>query len=543
MSLQGDLSTLDLAGLFQNLEAARKNGLLSIQDGESVSQLYFQQGRLALLTFPNRPGLIDFLMASGDLGPQQIAEAKKRRRRGRSLGEALVETGASTQERLVSLATARLTDEACELLGAGRGRFEFTQGEVPRGVFDAEERALGITLAVNPLLLEAARRADHWRLVRERIPSDSTHYVLARPPSDPSDPRKKELLSRLAPRLDGTRSVSEVVAAFPHQRLETYELLAELAASQSIRLAASTDLNRMVQELARYDKKRAWSLLQRGLETNPRNLGLLCTKVLLAEKLGDLEQASEALKLVVHMRLEAGEAEEARADLQRLKDLDADDPFVWEKSFELALAEGRKQDALADGIRLIALYRKPGLHKRACGVLERLVETHGANFELVRELARARVDAGEIDAALKGLERFGASLIARESYPLARRVYEEILAHDPKSEKAKETLAEIHSGALAQRRVRWRRRRRRALALFFLVVVLPWFAYETFARRAYDEATRSVVREGLLESGRHAEALQRFREVGARFGWSTTARHEVPRMVAELEAKTATPVK
>jgi tetratricopeptide (TPR) repeat protein len=543
MTLQGDLSTLDLSGLFQNLEGARKTGLLSIQDGESASQLFFREGKLTLIAFPGRAALMDYLVASGDVRAEHLEEAKRRRRRGRPLGEALGELGVLKRERLHALAVQRLTDDACELLGAGRGQFAFAQGEIPRGVFDPEERALGIALPVSPLLLEAARRSDHWRLVRERIPSDSTHFVLARTPAPPTDPKKKAMLARLLPLLDGTRSVSEVVAAFPHQRLEAYEQLAGLAASQSIRLAASTDLNRMIQELARYDKKRAWSLLQRGLETSPHNLGLLCTKVLLAEKLGDLEQASEALKVVVHLRMEAGEGEAARADLERLKDLDVDDPFAWEKSFDLALTDGRKKDALADGKKLIALYRRPGLHKRVVSVLERLVDSHGASFELVRELARARVEAGDPDAAIKGLEKYGATLLARESYPLARRVYDEILHIDPKRERARETLAEIRTGALAQRRARWRRLRWRVLVFLLLCGLLPWVGYETLARRAYDSATTSVVQEGLLEAGRHDEAARRFEAVRDSYRWSTIARFELAHRIAELRAKIPAPAK
>jgi tetratricopeptide (TPR) repeat protein len=539
MSLQGDLSTLDLPGLFQNLEGARKSGLLTIQDGESASQLYFHEGKLSLIAFPGRASLIDYLVAAGDLDAERVQEAQRRRRRGKSLGETLVELGALRREALLALASARLTDEACELLGAGSGRFEFLQGEIPRGVFDPEERALGMALAVSPLLLEAARRSDHWSLVRERIPSDSAHYVLARTPKTPGDPRKKALLERIVPLLDGAHSVSEIVARFPHQRLEAFELLAELAGGQAIRLAASTDLNRMIQELARYDKKRAWSMLQRGLETSPHNLSLLCTKVLLAEKLGDLEQATEALKTVVHLRLEAGESQAARADLERLRVLDADDPFAWEKSFELALADGHTKEVLQLGKRLVALYRKPGLHRRAAAVLERLVEAQGASFELVRELARTRVEAGDVEAALKGLEKYGATLVARESYPLARRVYEEILVIDPGREGARDTLAEIQSGALAQRRARWRRLWRRALVCVLVLGLLPWIGYEALARRAYDAALASVVREGLLGAGRYAEAAERFEEVRARYGWSTVAHFELGHRIDELHALTA----
>ena len=44
-------------------------------------------------------------------------------------------------------------------------------------MFDPEERHLELALAVEPLLLEAARRADHWRLIRTALPSDGLHFI------------------------------------------------------------------------------------------------------------------------------------------------------------------------------------------------------------------------------------------------------------------------------------------------------------------------------------------------------------------------------
>jgi len=61
MSLQGDLSTLDFAGLFQNLEAARKSGLLTVQvPGQGETKLYFHQGKLALIAYEGREVTVTF---------------------------------------------------------------------------------------------------------------------------------------------------------------------------------------------------------------------------------------------------------------------------------------------------------------------------------------------------------------------------------------------------------------------------------------------------------------------------------------------------
>jgi hypothetical protein len=538
MSLQGDLSTLDLSGLLQNLEAAKKTGLLSVQDGQGETKLYFHQGKLALVSYPERPELMDILVVSGAISARQLESARKRRRRSkRSLGETLVAMGAIEQERLATIAAARLTDEACELIAAGAGAFVFTEGGIPRGVFDPEERALGITLPAGPLLLEAARRQDHWKLIRERVPSDSIHYALHRSPRAPQDPHQAELLARMTPLLDGSRSVLEVVAAFPHRRFEAYQLLADLAEAQAIKVAAPSEMNRRIQELARHDRARALVLLERSLAASPRNLDLLSTKALLAEELGELEEASEALKMAVHLQLEAGSAGEARAGLERLKELGPEDPFVWERSFELALEEGRTEDALEDGATLVELYRGPGLFRKAAAVLERMVEVSGGAWEHVKALAHARADGGEREAAVRGLEQYGQQQLAQELYPFARKVYEEILAIEPDSKDARETIEEIRSGELARRRARWRKLRRRALLTVVGALALTWLGYEMQARQAYSLATREITRGGLIEAGRYSEAIERYAQVRARYPWATVSLYEIGTQISELRAR------
>jgi hypothetical protein len=542
MGIHGDLSTLDLTNLLQNLEGARNTGLLTVRDGGAETRLYFERGQLALITYPGRASLVDYLLECGAVAPPALERARKARRRAQGLCAALVDQGELSSEQLSAIVRARLTDDACELLGAGARQFEFAEVEGPSDDFDADERALSIALAASPLLLESARRSDHWTMIREQLPSDSAHFAVARPPRPPSDEHKAAFQSQVVKLLDGARSVRDVVGHFPTRRFEAYQLLANLAESQTIRPIPIADLNARILELARRDRARALDLLERSLEQHPHHIELLGTKAMLAEKMGERAQAVDALKLVAHLQLEGEQQAAARATLARLEDLDQDDPYAFEKSFELALAENRTQDALADGQALIELYRKPGLHRRVVEVLERLDRIQGSKWEHVRELARARAAAGDRDAAAKGLERFAAGLIGLESYPLACKAYEELLAIHPSRRKAKETLEDLKSGALVQRKARWRRLRRRALAVFVVFVVLPWLGYEMLARRAYVETTRELLRERVLETGRYETARERYAALLGRYGWSTTGCCVVGPVLEELDAMIAAPI-
>lgn len=538
MSLQGDLSTLDLSGLLQNLESAQKQGLLTIRSESGEAKLFFEKGRLALFTSPGRAPLMDMLVASGTVAASDMELAKKRAKRGKKrVGETLVAKGVLSEGGLKEFATARLLDEACELIAIGGGAFEFTEGGIPRRAFDPEERALKLALASGPLLLESARREDQWKLIRDRVPSDAIHYVVQHPPRDPETPEAAELQANVVSMLDGTRSVAEVVAGFPHRLFEVYQLLADLADAQVLRMASPSDMNRLVQEIARKDSKRAWAILQRGLLTHPLSPNLLMTKAMIAQDIGELEEAAEALKVLVHQHLHCGETELALEGIERLKGLDPDDAFVWERSYELALQDKRKSDVLRDGKRLVELYRGPGLFKKAVVVLENLVEMDPGSWELVLDLAKNRADGGDRAVAVAELEKFGSVRLEKEEYALARRIYEEILNLDPDHAGAKATVSSIKSGELARRIEHRKKVRARVAAFFGVIATCLWLGYEGSARRAYVGATHEISQERWIEKRHYLEAIEAFETVRVDYRFSTTALYDVRRRLEELRTK------
>ncbi len=55
MSLSGDLATLELADLLQNIEIHKRSGVLSVEREEETAKLYFEDGSLELLTLSPVP--------------------------------------------------------------------------------------------------------------------------------------------------------------------------------------------------------------------------------------------------------------------------------------------------------------------------------------------------------------------------------------------------------------------------------------------------------------------------------------------------------
>jgi tetratricopeptide (TPR) repeat protein len=348
-----------------------------------------------------------------------------------------------------------------------------------------------------------------------------------------------ELARDLARLLDGTRSVSEAMASFPHCRFEAYQTLADLSERHALRLAGGDDLVALAQRLVRHDPERAWKIVERGLRETPHPLGLLTQQVAMAESLDRLESASEALKLVVHLNLEAGERDVAKQGLERAKRLSPSDTALWERSLALALDERRAADAVRDGRHLVELYRAPGLHRKAERVLATLVRLHPGSWELRRDWAHCLADCGDPAAAVEVLSRHARKLLAAERDDDAAAVLEEILAIDPGQRAVKAKLAEIDEGLLARRREGRRRLVRRLAAAFVLALLAVGLVLESRARFEYSRAERVISEQSLIERGHYEEALGLLERVRERYPWCTISLFELRGRIRTLESKAA----
>ncbi|MCA8960792.1 MAG: DUF4388 domain-containing protein, partial [Planctomycetes bacterium] len=245
MSFQGDLSSIALSDVLQNLESGGKSGTLTITDGDlEVARIRIDRGKITGLARPGRLTLPQLLVRQGRLTEAQIKSAKAKRRGTRkSIGEVLVLQNRIAGEDLLAVASRALSEDVCDLVAETvHGEFFLDEGPPPPRVFDAEETQLGLALPVSHVLLEGARRSDHWALIRQAIPSDATHYFAGpdcEPPLDAGDP---ELVRYLLQHLDGTRPVSEIVDLVPGRRFETYTALAFLVRERFVRATEGDEL-------------------------------------------------------------------------------------------------------------------------------------------------------------------------------------------------------------------------------------------------------------------------------------------------------------
>ncbi|MBL9080129.1 MAG: DUF4388 domain-containing protein [Planctomycetes bacterium] len=538
MTVSGDLATIDLADLLQNIQVHSRTGTLTLVSEEGEARVFFRDGNVAMLTADGRAPLVERLVASGLVSRRKLEAAQKKQRGGRRCtAEILVGARVLTAEALQAAAEDFLSEDVANLIAAARGEFEFAEGDAPQQGFDADEASLPLALPVAPLILEATRRVDHWVEIRKYVPTDTMHFVVREGARCREEVEDVEFAEQLMAQLDGGRSVREVAEQFPNRRFLCYKLLADLVRDRVARPATADDLHEIAASLEATDPKRARELVRRGLEMEPHHGDLLAAEAALCEELEDKAGAAEARKLAAHLHLESGRTDEALQELEHAKALTPSDPALWERSFAVAVAQGRREDALRDGMHLVGLYRAPGLHVRAREVLERLLRIDPDDATLHVELARCRVDCGQAAEAVKHLLRRGKHLIGRQDYVTARLLYEEILTIEPGNREASLSVEMIDKEIFLRRRERHRRLVRLFVTGCIVAALGIAFGVELVARRACLETHSLISRERMIEQGQYEEAIVLWNAVRERHRWSLTAIFEVPRHVADLRAR------
>ncbi|HZN40221.1 MAG TPA: DUF4388 domain-containing protein [Planctomycetota bacterium] len=538
MPVSGDLATMNLSDLLQNIHANGKSGTMTLVSDEGTAKVFFREGNIAMLTTDCRPPLVEMLVSAGHITAKKLDAARKKQKgTRREVSEFLLSTKAITQQSLLEVAKDCLSEDVANLIASAHGEFEFVEGQVPAKGFDGDEASLRLSLPVPALIFEAAKRADHWTEIRKLLPTDALHFQVRDGARLKDDVEEPALAEQILKALDGSRSVKEVANLFPNRRFLTYKLIADFVGERIARPTGAGDLLEFARRIEAVDAERARKLVRRGLDSEPHNAELLAVESRLAEELQDAVGAAAAHKVLAHMHLEAGRTDAALVALNAAKKLTPTDPTLWERTLALALQQGRRQDALHEGMHLVKLYRAPGLHNKAQEVLGKLVQIEPDSHALHVEYARSMVDSGQSQEAVKHLGKRGKMLIAKEDYVTARSLYEEILHIEPGNEEATVSVEMIDKENFAKRRERKRRAIRMVLTIAGMLLLGTMIGIELIGRSAYNDTRSLISRERMIEQGLYHEAISLLNTVKLEHPFALTTLLDIPRMIADLEER------
>ena len=151
------------------------------------------------------------------LGLQKIQKKEKADRR---LGQILVDEGYLECEVLENFIQEQINDTLFDLFRWDEGELRFEADET------CEDEDIGISVSVENIIMESARRLELWNRIRQKIPSLDTRFIMASAPGDKSmeihlKPKEWMLLCYL----HGGRTVRELVELTGYNDFETAKIL------------------------------------------------------------------------------------------------------------------------------------------------------------------------------------------------------------------------------------------------------------------------------------------------------------------------------
>jgi len=488
MGFAGELTTIGLGEVFQNVAFNRLTGVLRVTERDHSAEVYIKEGRIRAFSHGHDKPLDYALIAErADSAPPEAIRVANRRRRRRTLRAMLAKScDEFDAERYDAGVQAAIEEEVILLFNWKTASFTFEDGRADPSVFDKEQLECSIALDPQGISMEAARRMDEWEGISRQIASEREIFVAINEPTDDLP----EEATRILLLLDGTRDLRTVMEELSEARFHVMKTVAELVKNGWATRAAAEQLRDLARKAqASGDVHRAASYLESALEQEGGDLEARYDLARLYEKSGRKKEAAREQKRLAFAREELGNLDEALECYERAAVLVPFDTDTLEHILKIHDDRAQHSDFVKAGRRLAEVYAAQSLHEEARDVYRRLVERDGDNISLREALAATLVKLHEPQQAAAEILVLARRAWSSRKYADALHYYRSVVAVDRDCEEANERIVEIESGRVRQRKARHRRRFLIALAALFVSgagwqTAREWHAQEALHRSA-----------------------------------------------------------
>ncbi len=521
MPLRGELSSVDLAHIFQMLLLNQKAGVLEIEHDGVKRPLFFRPDGV-LVPYEEEilvERAVRHAMWSGRVEEKQVERA--RCNMGvlkKNLLDTLVEMKLLDASERLSLMRQQLEEDVYELFFVRDAGFEFRDGEEP-----SAEMTVDVNLALSPnaLIMEAARRIDEWEYIKRLVPSSLDIIEacgdLKRLPAKEVDAELRAVHAAL----DGESTVADLIESTGIARFVVFRKIAFLVEHK---LAMSVPPDRLI---ARAEKalqaerpRSAVHLYERALELGANDVAVLNGAGRAHESLGEHAIASERYLAAGRRAEEDGDLEAALRFYLRIRELLPTQVEARERLFALrkvaatAVVRGRVQfDPVAEGFELAEILAVIGRSEELALVLAGLMDLADRNPAAIERVAELAGRLSQTGVAIDALIRAADCRARGNDFPAALRDLKRAQALDPSRAAIADRIRSMHERA----RVRGERRRAamRVVALI-AVFVLLFFGYGRFGALAMERYGENSL-EDFVATARFDEGREYYRSICRRF--------------------------
>jgi len=158
---------MPLPDLLQWLAFTQKSGILLLQRGEVIKEIYFRAGKIvASASNDPREFFGQFLLSYGKIEEDDLIRAfEKQGRTGTKLGRLLVMEGLLDESEVQRFLRIKAEESIYDLFLWDEGDFKF-YNDAP-----AQDNHVPIEMDVTSILMEGSRRADEWSRIRKILPA------------------------------------------------------------------------------------------------------------------------------------------------------------------------------------------------------------------------------------------------------------------------------------------------------------------------------------------------------------------------------------
>jgi outer membrane protein assembly factor BamB/tetratricopeptide (TPR) repeat protein len=546
MGFQGQLSSVQLADLFQTIFMNRQTGTLSVEDPGGTVHVYFEQGQIALATAPlvdGVPFLLNTVMRKGLIPADRVGELNQRlRSSGQPLRELFRSSGFITEQDLDEIAIWCVEEVVCPLFELPDGNFTFTDGEPIDPLMAPDVLELGVNrLPTQQIIMEATRRKDEWRRIREIIPDSTVLFVVDNDGRTnlrniQTDPEMLKVLRYL----DGRHTLDSIANAVGATRFDTHAIVGQMVLSGVARPQSAQDVVtdamalKETGELAKARELLEHALTQTRLPEVMRPLAEVCSQ------LGQAARAVELYLELIQISQDQGNLDQALADLDTVIGLSPDDPELHFERAQVRAEMGQVEEAAAGYVIAAQAFLGTKDVARALDACHRAKNLLPRSPEPHRYLARAYLMEGQTENATVEYKSLWHSLLTTLRPRRALEELRTILDADCKFAAIKEQVLQHAQNSEAVKTSKAMRALVYVIAAAVIVAcsVVGWEYYNHVILRGKGQDELARIEGSLnrkLESIEHPKLIEELDKLRTRFGADSELRPAIDALAEKVK--------
>lgn len=430
MAMSGDLSSVNLADIFQMLSMSQEKQVLSIQLDDETKHFIFASNSISLALNQKKMGPIGQLLVHlGKITEDQLNQALlDQQQNGGRVGEAIMRLGFATQHEVEAVFRMQMEEEIYDVLEGKRGSFKVNK---PEQVDLGDANTVMLSFDVMSVLMEAARRGDEWQTIRASISSmDDIYAKTSKFNVDVTDTSIPALRRTLAKYIDGTYTVRGLIEKLMLPRFEILSNLNELYAANMLKRLNGHEMTKVAEAYFKLGKEETgFRILERAGQLDPSNPELIEKVASTYINAGRKKDGARHYETLATYLVNAGDHDGALQFATLAIKADRYNVPMRVLIFTKSLEQNKLTEAINSARYLEVHYKDKQEWDNAVNVCLHVLNAQPDNAEFRAKLIDLYLEMNDMNQALEQCEQLEA-ILTKDNLQMIK-IYKKVLARFP----------------------------------------------------------------------------------------------------------------